>query len=114
MVAGQHLDRVELRAGLRRLLSAAQAVNAYLNRYEPWKTAATDRQRTATTLHQALPAIAVINVGLSPYLPFSAAEVERVLGVTPADGSRPRWRRAPSWRQSGPLFQKIRGALFPE
>jgi methionyl-tRNA synthetase len=74
------LEQVELRRALREALTAAQETNAYLNATEPWKTAKTDQQRTATSLWVALQAIAGINLGFAPFLPFSASTVDRWLG----------------------------------
>jgi methionyl-tRNA synthetase len=74
------LERVELRRALRAALEAAQAVNAYLNDREPWRTAKTDRERTATTLNTALQAIAGVAVAFAPYTPFTAQQVHEWLG----------------------------------
>jgi methionyl-tRNA synthetase len=62
-------------------MAGAQAANVYLNACEPWKTAKTDRDRTATTLWTALQAIAGLNVALAPFLPFSAAKLHGWLGL---------------------------------
>ncbi|NIO13786.1 MAG: methionine--tRNA ligase, partial [Xanthomonadales bacterium] len=62
-----------LRAALRVAMEAAAEVNAYLNRTEPWKTVADDRERTATTLFTALSAINGVKTALAPFLPFSSA-----------------------------------------
>jgi methionyl-tRNA synthetase len=109
--AGPLLERVELRAALKEAMAGAQAANAYLNALEPWKTAKTDRERTATTLWTALQAIAGLNVAFAPYVPFGSAELDRWLG---GDGDlRGRgWERpeVPAGRQLGtptPLFRKV-------
>ncbi|MDP9022302.1 MAG: methionine--tRNA ligase [Actinomycetota bacterium] len=105
------LERVELRAGLRAAMHAAQETNAYLNRKEPWRTAKTDRQRTATTLFVALNAINGLKVALYPYLPFSSTALHTMLGQsgTIEDGG---WRRValhPGTPLSprGPLYRKV-------
>lgn len=77
--AGRQIEAVELRAGLRTMMGAAQAANVYLNETEPWKTAKSDLERTATTLHTALSAINGIKTGLSPYVPFSSDEIHAML-----------------------------------
>jgi len=77
--AGRQIEAVELRAGLRTMMNAAQATNVYLNETEPWKTAKVDMERTATTLHTALSAINGIKTGLFPYLPFSSEEIHQLL-----------------------------------
>ncbi len=78
---GRAIERVELRAGLRRLMEAASEVNAYLNANEPWKTVKVDRDRAATVLSSAIQAIASLRVGLAPYLPFTSARLGPMLGI---------------------------------
>jgi methionyl-tRNA synthetase len=74
------LEQVELRRALKEALTGAQEVNAYLNATEPWRTAKTDRQRTATTLWTALQAISGLNVAFAPFTPFASARLETWLG----------------------------------
>lgn len=81
-VAG-HIERVELRAGLRAAMDAASEVNAYLNATEPWKLVGSDPGRAGTVLWVAIQAIAAIRVALYPYLPHSAGEIGEMLGIDP-------------------------------
>ncbi len=104
--AADHIERVELRAGLRVMMDAAQHTNAYLNATEPWKLVKTDAGRAATVLWTALSAINGVRVGLSPYLPFSCAELDALLG--PADGwARPELASGTPIPEPVPLFSKI-------
>ena len=89
VACGQQFERVELRAALRIAMSGAQAINTYLNATEPWKLAKTDAARSATVLATALDAINGIRVGFAPFLPFSSARLDEILG--PLDG----WARQP-------------------
>ncbi len=103
---GQEFERVELRAALRLAMSGAQAINTYLNATEPWKLAKTDSARSATVLATALDAINGIRVGLAPFLPFSSARLDEILG--PLDG----WVRKPvppgtEIPKPTPLFAKV-------
>ncbi len=103
---GQEFERVELRAALRMAMSGAQAINAYLNATEPWKLAKIDSARSATVLATALDAINGIRVGLAPFLPFSSARLDEILG--PIDG----WARKPvppgtEIPKPTPLFAKV-------
>ena len=75
------VEKVELRAGLRKALAVAQAANGYLNAQEPWKTAKTDLDRTATVLHTTLQAIGAAAIAFAPYTPFSSATVLGWLGL---------------------------------
>jgi methionyl-tRNA synthetase len=92
-------------------MAGAQAVNAYLNALEPWRTAKTDRDRTATTLHVALQAIAGLTTAFAPYVPFASAELAGWLGFdTPLEGGGWRRREVPAGTELGaarPLFAKV-------
>ncbi len=103
------LERVELRAGLRRAMEAAQEVNAYLNATEPWKVIKADRDRAATILATAVQAIAGLRVAFAPYLPFSSARLGTMLGV---GGTIAGWQRRPiaagtRFGEIEPLFAKL-------
>jgi len=78
--AGAQIEAVELRAALRTLMDGAQEVNGYLNQKSPWKTAAADPERTATTLYVALSAINGLKTGFAPFLPFTSDQVHTMLG----------------------------------
>jgi methionyl-tRNA synthetase len=71
---------VELRRALKAALAGAQAANGYLNALEPWRTAKTDRDRTATTLWTALQAINGLKVAFAPFTPFASEQLHRWLG----------------------------------
>lgn len=78
-----HIEKVELRAGLRTAMSAAAEVNAYLNATEPWSVLKEDTGRGGTILWVAIQAIAAIRVALYPYLPHSATTIGEILGTGP-------------------------------
>ncbi len=104
--AGEQIHKVELRAGLRAAMDGAQAVNAYLNSTEPWKVAKVDLERAGVILGTALDAINGIRVAFGPYLPFSCAQLDDILG--PVDG----WQRVPvapgtPIAKPTPLFHKV-------
>ncbi len=104
--AGHHIERVELRAGLRVMMDAAQRVNAYLNDNEPWKLVKSDLDRAASVLWTALAAVNGVRVGLSPYLPFSCAGLDAVLGP-PTGWARPELAGGTPIPAPVPLFDKI-------
>jgi methionyl-tRNA synthetase len=106
---GRAIERVELRAGLRRAMRGAQDVNVYLNEREPWQTAKTDMERTGTTLSVALAAIATVAVALAPYLPFTSPRVLEASGREPGPVSWEIQEVAAGTRlgELGPLFTKM-------
>lgn len=93
VTAGQQIENVELRAGLRTMMDAAAEVNAYLNATEPWKLAKNDLDRAATVLHTALSAINGIKTGLYPYLPHTCEDIHHWL-------SQPGSVRSAGWVRS--------------
>ncbi|MEX2423299.1 MAG: methionine--tRNA ligase [Acidimicrobiia bacterium] len=103
------IERVELRQGLRRAMTSAQTVNAYLNDEEPWKTIKTDRVRAGTVLWTAIQVIAGLRVAFAPYLPFSTATLGAMLGLDdqPDGWMRPEVAEAGSLGDIGPLFTKL-------
>ncbi|MEZ5167095.1 MAG: methionine--tRNA ligase [Acidimicrobiales bacterium] len=101
---GSQIERVELRSALRTAMDGAQAVNAYLNATEPWKLAKSDPDRAAVVLATALDAVNGVRVAFAPFLPFSSAVLDDLLG--PTDG----WRRARARGHADrpvPLFAKV-------
>lgn len=103
---GQLFEKVELRGALRTAMGGAQAINTYLNATEPWKLANSDAQRSATVLATALDAINGVRVPLAPFLPFSSARLDEILG--PLDG----WSHRPvppgtEIPKPTPLFAKV-------
>jgi len=103
---GDQIERVELKAGLRTAMDSAQAINVYLNATEPWRSAKTDPERSATVLATALDAINGARVGMSPYLPFSSAKLDSILGV-PAGWERVDVPAGTPIPKPSPLFPKV-------
>ena len=105
------IERVELRAGLRTAMEAARQINAYLNATEPWKTAKTDLERTATVLKTALDAINHLKVALAPYLPVTTERLHSMLGL-PGTVADQGWAGLPvppgtTLGTIGPLYRKV-------
>ena len=101
-----HLDRVELRAGLRTAMGAAARVNAYLNSTEPWKLARTAPDHAEAVLTAAVRAVAGVRVGLAPYLPFSTAALDEVFGPV-EEWQRPQVPPGTELPKLAPLFSKV-------
>jgi methionyl-tRNA synthetase len=103
------IERVELRAGLRRAMEAAGSVNVYLNATEPWKLVKTDREGAATVLWTALQAIAGLRVAFAPYLPFTGETLAATLGLpeTIAGWRRPVLEEGTVLGEIRPLFTKL-------
>jgi methionyl-tRNA synthetase len=113
-----HITARHLKNGLATAMAYAQEANAYLNATEPWKTAKTDAERTATSLYVAMCAINALKVAFYPYLPFSSASIHDFLGYTTAieDAGWMLQRPEPgtALKQPEPLFKKIEIAVDGE
>ena len=70
------------KAAIGEAMRAVGEVNKYLADHQPWKLVKDDatRERAATVLHVAAQCVADLNLILSPFLPFSANEVDKALG----------------------------------
>lgn len=77
---GTRIEAVRLRPALQEALALARATNAYLE-HNPWfSVVKRDKLAAATTVYTALQAIDGLKILLSPFLPFSAEKVHRLLG----------------------------------
>lgn len=71
------------RAAIAEIMHLVGEANAYVSATEPFKLKAEDeRPRLLTILHVLAQAVTDLNTMLSPFLPFSANQVEKVLGGT--------------------------------
>ncbi len=106
-----HIERVELRAGLRVAMESAARVNAYLNATEPWKLAKTDLERAGTVLKCALDSLNHLKVAFSPYLPTTSQHLHEMLGL-PGTLGELGWKGEPipagtELGEIGPLYRKV-------
>ena len=108
---GKCLDECRFKDGLRHVMEFGQACNRWINDAEPWKTRKVDPARTAATMYVCVQASYRLATMMSPFLPFAAAKVLRMLGRDPEDI---RWNQAdepiPPGRELQPLdilFKKL-------
>jgi methionyl-tRNA synthetase len=106
LAAGAQIEAVELRGALRSAMTAAQSVNAYLNATEPWRLMKTDAERGVGVLQVALSAINGVRVMFSPFLPFTCAQLDEILGV-PSGWARDELTTGAPIAKPTPLFQKV-------
>ena len=79
-VVGGLIAAAHLRSALAEAMGLAAQVNQYLGEQEPWRLAASDRERTATILNVALTCVDNLKVMLAPFLPFSSEALHHQLG----------------------------------
>lgn len=73
------LETFHIRDAQREAINLARIGNKYLADTEPWKTAKTDMERTASILHISLQITANLLIGLDPFLPFSMKRLRTML-----------------------------------
>ena len=78
-IVGDLIGRNRMQQAIGEAMRAVAEVNKYVSDSEPWKIK-DDPERLGTILHVAAQCVADLNLVLSPFLPFSANEVDRALG----------------------------------
>jgi methionyl-tRNA synthetase len=76
---GDLIAQNRMKQAIGEAMRAVAEVNKYVSDAEPWKIK-DDPERLGTVLHVATQCVADLNLVLSPFLPFSANEVDRALG----------------------------------
>lgn len=76
---GDLISRNRMRQAINEAMRAVADVNKYVSDSEPWKIK-DDDVRLGTVLHVVAQCVADLNLVLSPFLPFSANEVDKALG----------------------------------
>ena len=78
---GTLVETYKFRDALFELMNLARFGNKYLTENEPWKTIKTDEKRTSTVLNISLQICANLAVLCSPFLPFSAKKLQKMLNL---------------------------------
>ena len=76
-----NLENFHFREAQKEAMNLARIGNKYLADSEPWKTAKTDMERTATILNIALQITANLAIVFEPFLPFSAAKIRSFINT---------------------------------
>ena len=77
----ENIERYHFREALKSAMDLARLGNKYISDTEPWKTAKTDMDRTASTLYTSLQICAALSAVFEPFLPFSAERLRKILNV---------------------------------
>jgi methionyl-tRNA synthetase len=90
-VASQ-LGQARFQGALKYAMTMAAKVNVYLGTEQPWHTIKTDRERAGTVLYVALRCVDNLKTMLTPFLPFSAQRLHRMLGYEDVIAPQPHVR----------------------
>ncbi len=98
---GDLIGRHRQKQAIGEAMRAVAEVNKYVSDPEPWKLKGDDqRERLGTMLHVVAQCVTDLNLMLSPFLPFSANEVDRP-SAAPARSPRCRESRRPRTSTAG-------------
>jgi methionyl-tRNA synthetase len=81
VVAGDHFEHYRFRDGLLEIMNLARAANKYFNDSEPWKSAKSDREQCATTIHISLQLARSLAILMSPIIPESSEKLWKMLNL---------------------------------
>lgn len=79
---GEKIEQFRFREGLSEAMNIARLGNKYLTETEPWKLQKTQPERTATILHNCLNIVSSLAIAIKPFLPFTAAKLEKGLRLS--------------------------------
>ncbi|CAM3385913.1 methionine--tRNA ligase [Nocardioides dubius] len=78
---GELIGRNRMRQSIGEAMRAVGEVNKYVTDSEPWKLKEeADRERLGTILHVMAQCVSDLNTLLSPFLPFTANQIDAILG----------------------------------
>jgi methionyl-tRNA synthetase len=81
------IENFRFREALAHLMDFSRLGNKYLGDTEPWKLIKENEARVKTILHISLQLTANLAIVMEPFLPFSAAKLNQMLGLQPLSWS---------------------------
>ena len=83
-----NIENYRFREALKDAMNVARIGNKYLADTEPWKLIKTDTERVKTILNIALQITANLAIVCEPFMPFTAAKIQKMLAVEHFDWER--------------------------
>ncbi|AFL94325.1 methionyl-tRNA synthetase [Thermococcus cleftensis] len=105
---GELIGQYRFKDALKRVMELAIFGNRYFDYQKPWKTAKTDRVRTATTVNISLQLVKALGILLEPFLPDASEKIWHLLNLEELK----RWefteiKAGHRVRRATPLFRKV-------
>jgi methionyl-tRNA synthetase len=118
---GALLDSFQVKRAVGEMMNLARVGNKYFNDSAPWASVKQDRARCAATLNTTIQLELALAVLMSPFMPFSAAALWKMLNA-PGSISEQHWQDIPKLRLPAGhalgardiLFRKIEDAVIEE
>lgn len=83
----RNIEAFKFRDALKDAMEIARTGNKYISDTEPWKTAKTDMERTATILNVSMQICADLAAAFEPFTPFAAERLRNMLRVGVSAGT---------------------------
>ena len=81
------LNVFKFREAQKEAINLARIGNRYITECEPWKVWKTDPKRVETILNISLQLVANLSIAFEPFLPFSSAELRKLINLTECEWS---------------------------
>ncbi|MFA4700266.1 methionine--tRNA ligase [Pyrococcus kukulkanii] len=78
---GELIMEYKFKDALKRVMALASFGNKYFDHKQPWKTAKTDRERTATTVNISLQIVKALGILIEPFLPDTGEKIWHLLNL---------------------------------
>ncbi|NJE07603.1 methionine--tRNA ligase [Thermococcus sp. M39] len=78
---GELIAKYRFKDALKRVMALAAFGNRYFDYQQPWKTAKTDKQRTATTVNVSLQIVKALGILIEPFLPDASEKIWHLLNL---------------------------------
>ncbi|KQH83069.1 methionine--tRNA ligase [Thermococcus thioreducens] len=105
---GKLIAQYKFKDALKRVMELAIFGNRYFDYQKPWKTAKTDRVRTATTVNISLQIVKALGILLEPFLPDASEKIWHLLNLE--ELKRWEFTEIPAGhkvRKATPMFKKV-------
>ena len=116
--AVEHNGPLPFPGGAKEAMNLARIGNKYLADTEPWKTAKSDMERTATILNIALQITANLSIVMEPFLPFSTEKIRAFLQTERIEwdalGSFDLLKEGHALGEASLLFEKIEDEVIEQ
>lgn len=86
---GEAYENYKFRDGVFQTINLARLGNRYFNDTEPWKTAKSDLEKCANTIHVSIQICAALSILVEPVMPFMAARLKKMVGLVDGDSTWP-------------------------
>ena len=105
---GRLIGQYRFKDALKRVMELAIFGNRYFDHQRPWKTAKTDRERTATTVNVSLQIVKALGVLLEPFLPDAGEKIWHLLNIEESKSwAFSELKAGHRVRKAFPMFRKV-------